>query len=224
MFEVGILLNERPSRSDDFIGVQTYSRSRFGPDGPLPAEDGVPVLAMGYEYWPQALEGTIRWAAEATGVPVVVTENGIGTDDDAQRVSYYREALSALVRCLDDGVDVRGYYAWSLLDNFEWIHGYGPRFGLVSVDRTTQVRTPKPSARLLGEVARKNAFDPRPRSCPRRGRTLLGRRTRLLARHGRVCVQAQYQSGTWRAMRIQAATALPAPGSPVSMLTFSTAT
>jgi beta-glucosidase len=148
------------AQEDDFIGVQTYSRTRFGPEGPLPPEEGVPVLVMGYEYWPQALEGTIRYAAEKARVPVIVTENGIGTDDDAQRVDYYREALSALVRCIEDGIDVRGYYAWSLLDNFEWLFGYEPRFGIVAVDRATQERTPKPSARLLGKVARQNAFDP----------------------------------------------------------------
>ena len=148
------------ARDDDFVGVQTYSRTRFGPDGPLPPEEGVPVLVMGYELWPQALEGTIRYAASRSGVPVYVTENGIGTDHDGQRIAYYREALQALIRCIEDGVDVRGYYAWSLLDNFEWIHGYGPRFGLVSVDRTTQQRTPKRSAGLLGDVARSRRFDP----------------------------------------------------------------
>jgi len=147
------------AEGDDFVGVQTYSRTRFGPAGALPPEPGVPVLALGYEYWPQALEGTLRYAARA-GVPLYVTENGIGTDDDAQRIAYYREALSALVRCLQDGVDVRGYWAWSLLDNYEWLHGYRPRFGLVAVDRETQARTPKPSAALLGRVARENAFDP----------------------------------------------------------------
>jgi beta-glucosidase len=117
----------------------------------LPPEPGVPVLVMGYEYWPQALEGTIRYASDVSGVPIVVTENGIGTGDDAQRV--------ALVRCFEAGIDVRGCYAWSLLDDYEWIHGYKPRFGLVSVDRETQQRTPKRSAQLLGDVARKNVFD-----------------------------------------------------------------
>jgi beta-glucosidase len=148
------------ARDDDFLGVQTYSRTRFGPDGPLGPEEGVPVLVMGYEFWPQALEATVRYAAERSGVPVYVTENGIGTDDDAQRLAYYGEALAALVRCMRDGIDVRGYYAWSLLDNFEWIHGYGPRFGLVSVDRSSQLRTPKPSALALGRVASENAYDP----------------------------------------------------------------
>ncbi|MCX5739973.1 MAG: family 1 glycosylhydrolase [Proteobacteria bacterium] len=105
------------------------------------------------------MEGTIRYASDVSGVPIVVTENGIGTGDDTQRVAYYREALSALVRCLEAGIDVRGYYPWSLLDNYEWIHGYKPRFGLVSVDRETQQRTPKRSAQLLGDVARANAFN-----------------------------------------------------------------
>jgi beta-glucosidase len=142
------------------VGVQTYSRVRFGPDGALPAEEGVPVLIMGYEFWPQALEGTIRYAAEKASVPVYVTENGIGTDDEDQRIDYYREALGALARCLRDGIDVRGYYAWSVLDNYEWMQGYGPRFGIVSVDRETQTRTPKRSAELPGAVARANRFDP----------------------------------------------------------------
>lgn len=146
--------------ADDFVGVQTYSRTRFGPEGPLPPEPGVPVLVMGYELWPDALEGTLRYAAARSGVPLYVTENGIGTDDDEQRVGYFRGALAALVRAMQSGVDVQGYFAWSLLDNFEWMLGYGPRFGLVSVDRETQRRTPKRSARLLGDVARHGVFDP----------------------------------------------------------------
>ena len=145
---------------DDFVGVQTYSRSRIGPDGRLDNEPGVPVLPMGYEYWPQALEATIRRAWEVTGgnVPILVTENGIGTDDDAQRVAYLRRALEGVLDCLDDGIDVRGYLCWSLLDNFEWAFGYGPRFGLVEVDRTTFARTPKPSARWFSQVVAANAL------------------------------------------------------------------
>jgi beta-glucosidase len=145
---------------DDFLGVQTYSRSRIGPDGRLPAEEGVPTLVMGYEYYPQALEATLRraWAYTKGEVPLLVTENGIGTDDDAQRRAYVRAALEGVLACLADGIDVRGYTYWSLLDNFEWALGYGPRFGLVDCDRTTFVRTPKDSARWLGRVAQANAL------------------------------------------------------------------
>ena len=76
-------------------------------------------------------------------LPILVTENGIGTDDDELRVRYVEPALDGVLDCLADGVDVRGYTYWSLLDNFEWAFGYGPRFGLASVDRTTFVRTPR---------------------------------------------------------------------------------
>ena len=146
-------------RGDDYVGVQTYTRLRFGPDGLLGPAEGVPALQMGYEFWPQALETTIRRAVEVAGTPVYVTENGIGTADDDQRVQYVTEALHRVGRCLDDGLDVRGYFYWSLLDNFEWSLGYRPTFGLVAVDRETQTRTVKPSAPWLGEIARANRFD-----------------------------------------------------------------
>jgi beta-glucosidase len=74
--------------------------------------------------------------------------------DDLQRVEYLRTHLSAVRRAIDDGIDVRGYFAWSLLDNFEWAHGYSKRFGLVHVDYGTQVRTPKASARFYADLAR----------------------------------------------------------------------
>lgn len=145
---------------DDFLGIQTYSRTRVGPHGMVGAEAGVPTLIMGYEYWPQSLEATLRRAWDYTGgrVPLLVTENGIGTDDDTQRIAYLQAALEGVQRAIADGVDVRGYTCWSLLDNFEWSFGYGPHFGLVEVDRTTFARTPKPSARWLASVAANNAL------------------------------------------------------------------
>jgi beta-glucosidase len=145
-------------RDDDFIGVQTYSRARIGPDGPLGPAVGVPTTMMGYEVWPDALAATIRRAAAVTGLPVLVTENGIATADDRERVGFVAAALEGVLGCLADGIDVRGYVYWSLLDNFEWAHGYRPTFGLVAVDRATQARTPKASATWLGQVARSNAL------------------------------------------------------------------
>ena len=144
-------------RSDDFIGVQTYSRTRVGPDGTVPPDEGAEKTQMGYEFWPEALEATIRRAWEITdGVPVLVTENGIGTDDDTRRIEYVTRALKGVRSCLDDGIDIRGYTYWSALDNFEWAFGYRPTFGLIAVDRSTFERTPKPSAAWLGGVARTN--------------------------------------------------------------------
>src|SRR5690606_33168778 len=103
---------------------------------------------------PRALEATLRRAWDVTGgrTPLIVTENGIGTDHDSQRVAFLHDSLRGVLRVIDDGIDVRGFTCWSLLDNFEWAFGYRPKFGLVSVDRTTFERTPKPSARWLSEV------------------------------------------------------------------------
>ena len=148
------------AENDDYIGVQTYSRQRVGPERTLGNEDGVETTIMGYEFWPESLEATIRRAWDVTNhTPIIVTENGIAATDDTRRVEYVRRALLGVLACIDDAIDVRGYTYWSLLDNFEWANGYGPTFGLIGVDRTTQERTVKPSARWLGAIARANAID-----------------------------------------------------------------
>lgn len=138
----------------DFVGVQTYSRNRTGAKGDLGPEAGVELTQMGYEFRPQALEAAIRYAAEQSGVPVIVTENGVATEDDARRIAFIDGAVEGVANCIADGIDVRGYLHWSLLDNFEWISGYRPKFGLVAVDRETFERKPKPSAFHLGQIAR----------------------------------------------------------------------
>jgi beta-glucosidase len=134
---------------------------RIGPDGWVGPEAGVPVLVMGYEYWPDALAACLRRAWEVTSgrVPLWVTENGIGTDDDRQRIEFVRTALEGVLRVIADGIPVAGYTYWSLLDNFEWAFGYRPRFGLVEVDRRTFERRPKPSAAWFASVARANRLD-----------------------------------------------------------------
>jgi beta-glucosidase len=148
----------RATGGDDFIGVQCYSRVHFGPEGQAPNEPGVPTTQMGYEYWPQGVEHCARRAAAMTGVPVLLTESGIATDHDAERITYLAEVLRGVRRALDDGVDIRGYFVWSLLDNFEWSHGFAPKFGLHSVDRETFSRHPKPSASWFGTVATTNSL------------------------------------------------------------------
>lgn len=142
---------------DDFLGVQNYSRIRVGPDGVVPTPADAEVTQMGYEFYPRALGNVLRRAGSA-GIPMVVTENGVATDDDERRAVFIRRALEGVENCLADGVDVRGYLHWTALDNFEWMAGYRPKFGLIAVDRNTQRRTVKDSARLLGEIARRNAL------------------------------------------------------------------
>jgi beta-glucosidase len=147
------------SREDDFIGVQTYSRERIGAAGIEPVPDGTPTMQTGWEVYPGALGNSVRLAAEHGRVPVLVTENGMATDDDQARIDYTRAALESLVQCVNDGIDVRGYFHWTLLDNFEWRSGFSKTFGLIAVDRESLARTIKPSARWLGRIARSNGED-----------------------------------------------------------------
>lgn len=135
---------------DDFLGVQNYTRSRYDASGSLPAPEGAELTQMNYEFYPAALEHVLRRVAGAFHGDLLVTENGIATADDARRVAFLDEATAGVRRCLDDGLPVKGYFCWSLLDNFEWQKGYAMQFGLVAVDRTAQTRTPKPSLKFLG--------------------------------------------------------------------------
>jgi beta-glucosidase len=141
------------ARDDDYVGVQCYTKLLIGADGAVTRPEGE-TTDMGYLYWPQCVEYTVRRAIRLAGVPVIVTENGIGTADDRQRIRYLGDALAGLRSLLEEGFDVRGYFQWSLLDNFEWALGYRPKFGIVAVDRTTFTRTPKPSAAWYAEATR----------------------------------------------------------------------
>lgn len=142
---------------DDFIGVQTYTRVVVRKDGSFGPEPGHPLTIMGYEDRPQALAETCHYVWDRTKAPIIVTENGWSGEDDARRCAFIREALTGLHGAMADGVDVRGYFYWSLLDNYEWLLGYEPKFGIVGVDRSTQRRAIKPSAVMLGDIARANA-------------------------------------------------------------------
>jgi beta-glucosidase len=145
----------------DFLGVNYYNPMRVepGPDAPLHVRDAPPVgptTGMGWEIEPDGLRQLLaRVRAEYTRLPILITENGSafedatpanGTVDDPERRAYLAGHLEALGRAIAEGSDVRRYYVWSLLDNFEWEEGYDQRFGIVHVDFATQARTPKASA------------------------------------------------------------------------------
>lgn len=146
-------------KEDDFFGLQNYTRSVIGPDGILPVPKGAKTTQMDYEYYPQALEHVIHRVHaefEAAGVwmPILVTENGIATTEDADRQSFVKEATDGVKACQKDKIPVVGYMYWSLLDNFEWQKGYSMTFGLIAVDRKTMKRSPKKSLEVLGEIAK----------------------------------------------------------------------
>jgi beta-glucosidase len=155
----------------DWLGINYYTRSvvRHEPASWPTGAAGVGQPGLhtetGWEVYPPGLEETLRWVAgRYSPPPLYVTENGAaftdppvaagGPLDDPLRVAYLRGHLRAVTRALAGGVDVRGYFAWSLLDNLEWSHGFSKRFGLVHVDRATQARTPKASAAYFSRVIR----------------------------------------------------------------------
>ncbi|HUD24879.1 MAG TPA: family 1 glycosylhydrolase, partial [Burkholderiaceae bacterium] len=154
----------------DFVGINYYTRSvtRFDADAwPLRAarvkQEGAVYTETDWEVYPQGLTDTLTWVRDRYGpIPQYVTENGAAFADpptahaeplaDPARTGYLREHLKAIHAAIEQGVDVRGYYAWSLLDNLEWSLGFSKRFGIVHVDFATLKRTLKASALAYSKV------------------------------------------------------------------------
>jgi beta-glucosidase len=148
----------QPARTDDFVGVQSYTSQLVDENGIVPHPQHPDNTLMGWAYRPDALGIAVRHTRDVVGdLPIIVTENGIATADDERRIAYTTSALRHLGDCIADGVDVRGYCHWSLLDNFEWGR-WEPTFGVVAVDRVTFERRPKPSLAWLGAIASANAI------------------------------------------------------------------
>jgi beta-glucosidase len=151
------------SRPMDFMGINYYFRCNLHSDGgtgfvDVPLE-GVERTQMGWEVYPQGLEDLLRRFKDQYDrlPPIYITENGMASDDavingevvDEQRMRFMKSHFAAVSRAMDAGVDVRGYFAWSLMDNFEWAFGYERRFGITHVDYQTQVRTLKQSGQAF---------------------------------------------------------------------------
>lgn len=141
-------------KDDDFLGVQNYSRKIVDEKGTREPARDVPVTQMGYEDYPASIGNVLRKVAREFPGALIVTENGISTSDDARRCTFIREAVDGVKAAMEAGVSVKGYCYWSLLDNFEWQAGYSKTFGLIAVDRNTQIRYPKESLKVLGEIAK----------------------------------------------------------------------
>jgi len=171
----------------DFIGINLYYRAIVSAPRTLErlshtqewlfpvkmagGEQG-PKTDFGWEIWPQALYDMVTRITRDFNRPVIeITESGCSYNDgpdasgvirDTRRIGYHRQYLEALARAIADGADVRGYHAWSLMDNFEWAEGFNQRFGLAYVDFKTQQRTLKESGRWYANVAARNALPPNP--------------------------------------------------------------
>ena len=166
----------------DWLGLQLYDRtgvtSQVGAEGTQAVPmTGVATCAgppcmplldpsywnphMQYEQDPDALYGVVkRYSQEYPGLPLVVSESGMATESADRRSAFIVRGLRQVAKLRDEGVDVRGYYYWSLLDNFEWLLGYGPHFGLYSVDRSTMDRTATDTVRVYGDVTARRGLSP----------------------------------------------------------------
>lgn len=140
---------------DDFLGVQCYTRKIFDENGANSSFETGTKTQMGYEDYPAGIVNVVRRCAEEFKGTIIVTENGIATSDDERRCEFIKEALTGLNDCITEGIKLKGYFAWSLLDNFEWQKGFSMTFGLISVDRNTMERTPKKSLKVLGSFMEK---------------------------------------------------------------------
>ena len=144
------------SRPLDWAGINYYSRGLYAWDDTRPAfpikqvKGPLPTNDLGWEIYPKGLTDLlVRVSKEYTKLPIYVTENGMSETDDTRRVAFYDDHLKSVLEAQKQGADVRGYFAWSLLDNYEWAEGYSSRFGIVHVDYASQKRTPKGSYRAF---------------------------------------------------------------------------
>jgi beta-glucosidase len=186
----------------DFLGVNYYTRGvmRDAPDVPILRAARVPQrrrvhTKTRWEVYPEGLTEALSWVRRRYGdVPLYVTENGAALPDapsakdlvpDVARVRYLREHVRAARRAIEAGVDLRGYFVWSLLDNFEWSHGYSKRFGIVHVDYSTQKRTPKASATFYADVIRESGATPKALNARTRSRRGASRRRAPSRKTGR---------------------------------------
>jgi beta-glucosidase len=158
----------------DFLGVNYYTRTVTRYDDSRPPFNAVGErqtdalhTEMGWEVYPQAFTSVLTWIRDRYGdIPLYITENGSafadppaaidGRIEDPERTRYLQRHLRAVHDAMQEGVNLRGYFAWSLLDNYEWSHGYTKRFGLVHVNYETQERTIKDTGRFYSEVIRSN--------------------------------------------------------------------
>ncbi|MBI4092649.1 MAG: family 1 glycosylhydrolase [Candidatus Kerfeldbacteria bacterium] len=152
---------ERTAASVDFIGVNHYhhQRIRFGGLRQLIVNEpqGQPQTDSGWQIFPESMYRVLKIAAEY-GKPIYITENGLADASDKLRISFIRDYLVQVHRALAEGIEIRGYFYWSLLDNFEWREGRSQKFGLVEVDFTTQRRRLRPSAKWFTDLCRKNSL------------------------------------------------------------------
>ena len=153
-FGINLFLN-KISDSMDFIGLNSYKMNRIVWYPPFKRNKNKLKNEMGWEIYPQGIYQMIKKLGRYD-LPILITENGTADGKDGHRAMFIQETLRNIYNAIQEGADVRGYFYWSLLDNFEWARGYAPKFGLYRVDRETFWRSRRPSAKVYREICKNN--------------------------------------------------------------------
>lgn len=148
------LLNKVYKKSD-FLGLNYYFHNKISWRPPFKINENKEINDMGWEIYPEGIYHVLKYL-DKFKKPIIITENGIADENDDQRSRFIISHLKYIHQAIREGVDVRGYMHWSLLDNFEWAWGFGPKFGLHSVDRKTFERKPRPSAAVYADICKNN--------------------------------------------------------------------
>ncbi|MCL6652827.1 beta-galactosidase [Agrobacterium rubi] len=150
------------SPSIDWIGINYYTRSLYKHDDSVPvfpftqSRGDLEKSNIGWEIYPQALtEFLVRASKDYPRLPIYVTENGMSETDEAKRIDFFDKHFAAIIDAQRQGADIRGYIAWTLVDNFEWAEGYGPKFGIIGMDPETRDRNPKDSYHAFRQMLAK---------------------------------------------------------------------
>lgn len=146
----------RISSTQDFIGLNHYFHNRI--KWKSNQNENLKVSDMGWELYPEAIYYVLK-DLKKYNLPIYITENGLADEKDREREWFIKETLANVHRAISEGVAVRGYLHWSLMDNFEWANGFWPRFGLIAIDYSTKLRTPRPSAMAYKNICRNNGLD-----------------------------------------------------------------
>jgi beta-glucosidase/6-phospho-beta-glucosidase/beta-galactosidase len=139
----------------DFIGLNYYFHDRMVWYPPFKKNENKRTSDIGWEIYPEGIYHVLKYLATFRK-PILITENGLADDQDKQRARSIIDHLNYTHKAMSEGTDVRGYFHWSLIDNFEWEKGYGPKFGLYKVDHDTLWRSPRPSAKVYSEICKSN--------------------------------------------------------------------
>jgi beta-glucosidase len=142
----------------DYIGVDYYRKIRITFLPPFIKKGKNNITDMGWEIYPGGIYSVLKELSKYKK-PLYILENGLADENDAKRIIYIKEHLLFIQKAISEGMDIRGYFYWSLLDNFEWDKGWSPKFGLFAVDRTTFARTKRASADVYAEICKNNKVD-----------------------------------------------------------------